>query len=654
MQKIKDMYKEKVEPNLPLTIRLHRDGGYDPIACIAVAWFLGAFSYITAFAGLAIGWALWQNRRATHAPRATPHDKWDGPEKVQANSEEAAAIISQVPLPAWLQYPDVSRAVWMDELVKNMWPQIAASTKKSMHASLDPMLAKYELQYAQHLSSLKMTYLDVGNVPLRIVGIQTLLNSGDETVVEMHVAWVSSFAMTLEAVTKKKVPVLGKPVTLTVDAYDVILRGTMRMVLGPHVDVWPCFANLGISFTEVPIIDLRCRVNGLPLDAIPGFTAAVESLVGQGVKSAMVYPTQIVVPMVKGEARENEKEPIGTLVVTVVRAENLPKAFIGGAPSTFVEGSLTGAPKKSQTKTVDDNCNPVFDKRMTFSVFDDDDSQLLLALNNTENKISASCIAEVREDTNKMRKFAGMGPRSYGLKPPKDPNANVGRLIAEIDFVPLIPLANVSPTVLNAPRLPGVVHLRVIGCVGLHRHPNSNDLHVYVSIDNYVSDEAPASRPHPENPKFDSSHWLDFRDARTSHLQIQVVAKGPAVADKNAGMIAGAVSGITNKLNPLAGVRSSVVGSGGLDLLDILQGSSKLDVHLDPLGECQVEVRMFIRSNQGADGGSPLATNASMSSNSGGNVKQDGKDSSNKTTGKPERKEEVAVPSPSPQQKKTQ
>ena len=280
---------------------------------------------------------------------------------VQQSQEETLSLVlsnpqvvmQQMTMPAWIRQPSVTRAEWLDTIVAGLWPHVGVAAAQSVTLALDRILFDCKPHFLSKLSC----FCDFGPVPPNISAIQTHLNTEGETVLDFHISWMSHPTIRVKAAAS---PFL----VVEAEVSNLQLKGVLRLVLGPHVKVWPCFEAMSVSFVDAPSVAFSLHAASVSLDIIPGFGIWLDSFIRRLLSDTMLFPNKILIPITASGA--SSREPLGTLRLTVHSADKLHRKW-GLEPSSYITVAL--GDKEHKTRTVTSSC-PTFEKEFKFTVYD--------------------------------------------------------------------------------------------------------------------------------------------------------------------------------------------------------------------------------------------------------------------------------------------
>ncbi|TRZ07128.1 hypothetical protein HGM15179_019978, partial [Zosterops borbonicus] len=123
---------------------------------------LGAGAVVLALA-LYAGWRR-RRRARERGMRAAERLQRDEEAAVRAAGLGAA----RGELPAWVSFPDVERAEWLNKVLAQAWPFFGQWMEKLLRDSVAPAIRAS----SPHLQTFTFTRVDMGHKPLRVLGVR--------------------------------------------------------------------------------------------------------------------------------------------------------------------------------------------------------------------------------------------------------------------------------------------------------------------------------------------------------------------------------------------------------------------------------------------------------------------------------------------------
>ncbi|KRZ16180.1 Dimethyladenosine transferase 1, mitochondrial [Trichinella zimbabwensis] len=279
--------------------------------------------------------------------------------------QEKEVIVTQLKdLPTWVQFPDVERVEWINRVIAQTWPGIANFAKDFLKENIEP-------QIKDNLPSVFRSFcfesIDIGDIPVRVGGIKVYAeNVGrDRIVMDMDVAYAGDCSLSVR---------VG---CFRAGVEQLQFQGKLRCILRPLISKPPWFGGFVIFFLNEPAFDFDLTGAG-ELVEMPGLMKAMRSVISSQLANICVLPNEIVIPVVP----ETEmcdltmSEPQGVVRVGVIAATNLENkdSFLKGKSDPYVRITVGG--QIYQTKTVENNLNPVWNEEFD-AIVDQADGQYL-------------------------------------------------------------------------------------------------------------------------------------------------------------------------------------------------------------------------------------------------------------------------------------
>uniref|UniRef100_A0A0K0F792 Extended synaptotagmin-2 n=1 Tax=Strongyloides venezuelensis TaxID=75913 RepID=A0A0K0F792_STRVS len=294
-------------------------------------------------------------------------------------SQEREAILAQLDLkqndlPAWVQFPDTERVLWLNKVIQQLWPYIGEYSKKFLVEIIEPQV---RAQMPSPFKSFKFIKIDMGDLSCRVGGLKVYTkNVGrDKIIVDMDVSYAGDADFTVN--------VCG----FNGGMNQVVLTGKVRCICQPLLPFPPMIGGISASFIDLPKFDFNLTGMG-EFGNLPGLTNAIRTVVNQQLRDMCVLPNKIFVPL----APEVDMttlyfpEPDGVVLIKVMEARNLENRdisiIIKDKSDPYVEIKIGAA--YFRTKTIDNNLNPKWNEEfeaiveqaslqsVRFEVFDED------------------------------------------------------------------------------------------------------------------------------------------------------------------------------------------------------------------------------------------------------------------------------------------
>ncbi|KAJ8961097.1 hypothetical protein NQ318_008773 [Aromia moschata] len=277
-------------------------------------------------------------------------------------NEEKIILDSIDDLPAWVYFPDIERAEWVNKMIKQFWPNINSYACEFITNTLGGILKKKLQKYS--LKGLTFQRVIIGNVPFRIGGIIVYDNvSRDEIVMDVDVSYAGDCDI--------KFRLRG----LNGGIKNFQLYGKLRVVLKPLIDSLPIIGGLQAFFLNNPEIDFE--LDGIAgILEIPGINDLLKKSIADTVSSLIVLPNKFPIKLskeVSGAVLKNLQQ-----LVHVIEARDLLKKDIGftGKGKSDPYTLLEVGEQNHRTETIFNTVNPVWNFWCEFIILEFTGQQL--------------------------------------------------------------------------------------------------------------------------------------------------------------------------------------------------------------------------------------------------------------------------------------
>lgn len=292
--------------------------------------------------------------------------------KAQALSSEKDVILARLnDLPAWVFFPDIERAEWLNRIIKQVWPNVNQYARQLVRDSIQPALKESLEKYK--LSGFKFERIILGSVPFRIGGVKVYDKNIDrnEIVMDLDIFYAGDCDITFYLSGMKG------------GIRDFQLHGMLRVVMKPLITSIPLVGGLQVFFLNNPDIDFDLIGIADVLD-MPGLSDILRRIVVETVANMMVLPNKFPIQLSQEvEAIElKAPEPEGVLRVHVVEAKHLMKKDIGmlGKGKSDPYAIITVGAQTFKTKVIDNTVDPKWDYWCEFNILESNGQQLYIHL----------------------------------------------------------------------------------------------------------------------------------------------------------------------------------------------------------------------------------------------------------------------------------
>ncbi|KAF7284996.1 hypothetical protein GWI33_012316 [Rhynchophorus ferrugineus] len=306
-------------------------------------------------------------------------DQWKKVSNRRRNAAKTAALASEKDvvlarlndLPAWVFFPDIERAEWLNRIIKQVWPNVNHYVRQLVRDSIQPAL-KENLEKFK-LSGFKFERIILGSVPFRIGGVKVYDKNTDrnEIVMDLDIFYAGDCDITFYLSGIKG------------GIRDFQLHGMLRVVMKPLITSIPLVGGLQVFFLNNPDIDFDLIGIADVLD-MPGLSDILRRIVVETVANMMVLPNKFPIQLSEEvEAIElKAPEPEGVLRVHVVEAKHLMKKDISvlGKGKSDPYAVITVGAQTFKTKVIDNTVDPKWDFWCEFNILESNGQQLYIHL----------------------------------------------------------------------------------------------------------------------------------------------------------------------------------------------------------------------------------------------------------------------------------
>ncbi|KAM4689076.1 extended synaptotagmin-2 [Discoglossus pictus] len=266
--------------------------------------------YVLGYFGLSFSWLLivlvfliwWKKNRGSKSSRL-----YRALAFLENEEKSVKHTISTSDLPAWVHFPDIERAEWLNKTVKHMWPYICQFIEKLFRETIEPAVRGANT----HLSTFSFTKIDMGTQPLRVNGVKVYTENVD-----------------------KRQIILDLQISLNV------------------------FIIISIQLLEINWTGLTNMLD------IPGLNGLSDTIILDIISNYLVLPNRITVPLVSDVEIAQLRFPIpkGVLRIHFIEAQDLMwkdtymKGLVKGKSDPY--GVIRLGNQVFQTKVIKENLNP--------------------------------------------------------------------------------------------------------------------------------------------------------------------------------------------------------------------------------------------------------------------------------------------------------
>uniref|UniRef100_A0A2K6A8S7 Extended synaptotagmin-1 n=1 Tax=Mandrillus leucophaeus TaxID=9568 RepID=A0A2K6A8S7_MANLE len=233
-------------------------------------------------------------------------------------------------LPAWVSFPDVEKAEWLNKIVAQVWPFLGQYMEKLLAETVAPAVRGSN----PHLQTFTFTRVELGEKPLRIIGVKVHPGQRKEQILlDLNISYVGDVQIDVEV--KKYFCKAG------VKGFDFLflpqLHGVLRVILEPLIGDLPIVGAVSMELTRRPR-DINWTGMTNLLD-IPGLSSLSDTMIMDSIAAFLVLPNRLLVPLVpdlQDVAQLRSPLPRGIIRIHLLAARGL------SSKDKYVKGLIEG------------------------------------------------------------------------------------------------------------------------------------------------------------------------------------------------------------------------------------------------------------------------------------------------------------------------
>ncbi|XP_055575465.1 extended synaptotagmin-3 [Falco biarmicus] len=261
-------------------------------------------------------------------------------------------------LPAWVHFPDVERAEWLNKVLVQAWPYFGTIMEKTFKEVLEPKIRAKNV----HLKTCTFTKIHFGEKCPRINGIKVYTKEIDrrQVILDLQICYIGDCEIHMD-ISKFNLGVKG-----------IQLYGTLRVILEPLLTDAPFIGAVTLFFIQKPHLEINWAGMTNLLD-VPGINVMSDTLIQDFIAARLVLPNRITVPLKKNMNIAHLRFPIprGIIRVHLLEAENLVQkdSFLGAIRGKSDPYALLRVGTvQYRSKTVSRDLNPIWNETFEFVV----------------------------------------------------------------------------------------------------------------------------------------------------------------------------------------------------------------------------------------------------------------------------------------------
>ncbi|KAJ8350480.1 hypothetical protein SKAU_G00256100 [Synaphobranchus kaupii] len=319
--------------------------------------------YLTGSLGLSISWILlclmmctwWRrNRKYKNVRMDTAINFLENERSVIKNE------LKTLNMPAWVNFPDVEKADWLNKILRQAWPFFGMYMEKLLKENIQPSIRTS----SPHLKTFTFTKIHFGKKPLQVTGVKVYTEEAEkrEVILDLHLRYAGDVDIDAE---------VKKPITAGVKG--VLLEGMLRVILEPLIGQSPLVGGVTMFFIRRPKLEINWTGVTNLLDS-PALSQLSESTIMDIISSIMVLPNRMCIPLIDQVKVDQMRFPLprGVARVNLVEAQDLI------AKDTFMLGMVKGksdpyavvrvGTSHFRSKTIKENLDPRWNEVYEFVV----------------------------------------------------------------------------------------------------------------------------------------------------------------------------------------------------------------------------------------------------------------------------------------------
>ncbi|KRG01713.1 extended synaptotagmin-2 isoform X3 [Drosophila mojavensis] len=273
--------------------------------------------------------------------------------KASALACEKDVILARIDeLPAWVYFPDVERAEWLNKILKQVWPNANHFARTLVKETIEPNVALALSQYK--MNGFRFDRIILGTIPPRIGGVKIYDKNVDrnEIIMDLDLFYASDCDINFYLAGMKG------------GIKDFQIHGWVRVVMKPLIRSMPLVGGLQIFFLNNPNIDFNL-VGVIDFMDMPGLSDLLRRIIVEQIGNVMVLPNKLPISLSDEVSAVSLKmpEPEGLLRIHVVEAKNLMKKDISvlGKGKSDPYAIVNVGAQEFRTQIIDNNVNPKWD-----------------------------------------------------------------------------------------------------------------------------------------------------------------------------------------------------------------------------------------------------------------------------------------------------
>uniref|UniRef100_A0A670YIA7 Extended synaptotagmin 1 n=1 Tax=Pseudonaja textilis TaxID=8673 RepID=A0A670YIA7_PSETE len=326
--------------------------------------------YLAGRAGLSVGFVVagvalymgWRSRRLNKERSLQTAGKILGEEEVTVKSAvDLGRSLGRNELPAWVSFPDVEKAEWLNKILAQAWPFFGQYMEKLLVENIAPSIRASNT----HLQTFTFSKIDMGEKPLKVIGVKVHTGMNKKQILlDLNISYVGDVQIDVEV----------KKFFCKAGVKGMQLHGMLRVILEPLIGDVPIVGALTLFFIRRPALDINWTGMTNLLD-IPGLSSLSDTMIMDSIASFLVLPNRLLIPLIPDlhEAAELRcPVPRGIVRVYLIEAKNVQ------SKDKYIKGMIEGksdpyavvrvGTQVFTSKVIDENLNPKWNEMYEFIV----------------------------------------------------------------------------------------------------------------------------------------------------------------------------------------------------------------------------------------------------------------------------------------------
>ncbi|XP_020739841.2 extended synaptotagmin-1 [Odocoileus virginianus] len=228
-------------------------------------------------------------------------------------------------LPAWVSFPDVEKAEWLNKMVAQVWPFLGQYMEKLLAETVAPAVRGSN----PHLQTFTFTRVELGEKPLRILGVKVHTGqSKKQILLDLNISYVGDVQIDVEV----------KKYFCKAGVKGMQLHGILRVILEPLMGDLPIVGAVSMFFIRRPTLDINWTGMTNLLD-IPGLSSLSDTMIMDSIAAFLVLPNRLLLPLVRDlqdVAQLRSPLPRGIVRIHLLAARGL------SSKDKYVKGLIEG------------------------------------------------------------------------------------------------------------------------------------------------------------------------------------------------------------------------------------------------------------------------------------------------------------------------